>query len=169
MLFGMNASATVTAGDQFVYNWAETSPNPSLSGTADITLGAATATPGFFSVSSFSVFQTGGFCGVCTPVSENLSAVSFDGSTLGLVGNVTGSFLGSGGGTHTFGLITTDLPGGMWTFNDLTVVTNTTQTSMGTYTTTATAVDEPAILALLVPAGVGVLASFMRRRRRVSP
>jgi hypothetical protein len=166
MLFGVNAYATVTAGDQFVYNWTETSPNPSLSGTVDITLGAAT-TPGFFSVSSFSVFQTGGFCGICTPVSENLSAASFDGSTLGLVGNVTGSFLGSGG-THTFNLITTDLPGGMWTFSDLKVATDTTQTSRGTYTTTATAVDEPGILVLLVPAGVGVLASFMRRRRRVS-
>jgi hypothetical protein len=159
--------ATVTPGEQFVYDWTETSgTNPGLSGTVDFTLGPASTMTGFFSVSSFDVTQNGGFCALCSPLSESLSSVLFDAATLGLVGDITGQYLNNKGRTHTYDLVTVDLPTGTWTFAD-TGPGGATQTSQGTYnislSTRTTAVDEPATLLLLIPAGVALLISLRRR------
>lgn len=160
----MQAHAAVMPGDQFVYNWTEiTGRFPGLTGTVDITIGAPTNTPGFFSFTVFDITQSGGFCGVCTPLTEDLTKVSFNSATLGVLGEVTGSFLGQGGGFHTFDLLTADLPGGTWTFTDVHVTGGFTEVSTGTYTTTVKSVDEPSGL-LLLGLGVGALAWFRRRR-----
>lgn len=162
------ASGADTPGETFVFDWAETSGgHVGLTGGVDLTLGAASTMTGFFDVASFAVTQKGGFCGICTPVSENLSGILFDATTGRLVGDITGSYLNSSGKTHTFTLTTTDLPSGTWTFAD--TRNGVTTTSMGTYTTASavTGVDEPETLLLLLPA-LGGLAISLRRRRRAT-
>ncbi len=164
MLSAAQTHAGVTPGQAFVYDWTETSGSDvGLTGTADFILGAASTTnPGYFDITSFSVTQKGGFCSLCTPLTEDLSGVLFDSMTDGVVGEITGSYNNTSGKTHTFQLTTTDLPAGTWTFDDH-GPGGGTETSMGTYTTTA-AVDEPGTLLLLVAAGVGLLISSARRR-----
>jgi hypothetical protein len=164
MLLAAQAYASVTPGEQFVYDWTETAgPQVGLTGTVDFTLGAAATTPGFFSISSFAISQNGGFCGVCTPLTENLSSVLFDSSTLGLAGDIKGSFNNNKGRLHTYDLVTMDLPSGGWTFAD-TGPGGVTQTSMGTYATrvSPTAVPEPGTLGLF---GLGLLGIGWCRRR----
>jgi hypothetical protein len=163
MLLAAQAYASVTPGEQFVYDWTETAGSQvGLTGTVDFTLGAAT-TPGFLSISSFAISQNGGFCGVCSPLSENLSSVLFDASTLGLAGDITGSFLNNKGRRHTYDLVTMDLPSGGWTFAD-TGPGGVRQTSMGTYATrvSTTGVPEPGTLGLF---GLGLLGIGWWRRR----
>jgi hypothetical protein len=159
------AHADVDAGDQYVYNWTEIGPVPGLSGTADLTLGAPISA-GIFRISSFSVFQNGGFCGVCNSPTEDLSLVSFYAATLGVVGTVTGSFTGQHGGTHTFDLTTHDIVGGTgtWVFDDFNVTSDSTTRSNGTYATTVLSVDEPSVLFLLAP-GLGAVAWLAWRRK----
>ena|ERR1700694_3657089 len=164
MLLAAQAYASVTPGEQFVYDWTETAgPQVGLTGTVDFTLGAAATTPGFFSISSFAISQNGGFCGVCTPLTENLSSVLFDSSTLGLAGDIKGSFNNNKGRLHTYDLVTMDLPSGAWTFAD-TGPGGVTQTSMGTYATrvSTTGVPEPGTLGLF---GLGLLGLAWCRRR----
>jgi hypothetical protein len=172
MLFVGPAYAAVTPGETFLYDWTETTgANPGLTGTVDFTLGPASTMSGFFTIASFQVSGPGGFCGVCTPLTTNLSGELFDAATLGVVGDVTGTFKASGGGLHTFDLIVTNLPDGAWTYENTGPAgsaCSATCTSTGTYTTAVAAVDEPATLLLLIPAGVGLLISLRRRRRAVS-
>lgn len=167
-LGGGQAFGADTPGETFVFDWAETmGSNVGLTGMVDLTLGAASTESGFFQVSSFDVTSAGGFCGICTPKTENLGGMLFDATTNGLVGDITGSYLNSKGKTHTFTLVTTDLPSGGWTFAD--TGPGGTATSMGTYTTktVTTPVDEPETLLLLIPA-IGGLAVSLRRRRRAA-
>lgn len=168
-LAGGQAFGADTPGETFVFDWTETSgANVGLTGMVDLTLGVASTESGFFNVSSFDVTSTGGFCGICTPKTENLSGILFDATTNGLMGDITGSYLNNKGKTHTFTLVTTDLPSGGWTFAD-TGPGGSTTTSMGTYTTktVTTSVDEPETLLLLIPA-IGGLAVSLRRRRRAA-
>jgi len=162
MLMSTPAYAAVTPGETFVYDWAEISHGqPVETGTADFTLGSASTTmPGWFTISAFAVSSFGGH----SPKTENLTDVLFDPATDGVVGSITGTFIGHGGGTHTFDLVTTNLPDGTWSFTNAS--SHGTVTDSGTYTTAAatkTSVDEPGILLLLIPAGVTLLAA--RRRR----
>jgi hypothetical protein len=161
LAFAMPARAAVITGDQFTFNWTETSPNAGVSGTAAITIGAPAA-PGFFGISSFLVFENGGFCGTCTPLTEDLSAVLFDALTLGLLGDVTGTFLGGGGALHTFDLALTDLPGGGFTFTNIRVSDGNTQVSVGIYDVVQ-GVDEPPTL-LMLGLALAVLALLTGRR-----
>jgi hypothetical protein len=164
MLLAAQAYASVTSGEQFVYDWTETAGSQvGLMGTVDFTLGPTATMPGFFSISSFAISQTGGFCGVCSPLTENLSSVLFDAATLGLAGDITGSFQNNSGRLHTYDLVTMDLPAGTWTFAD-TGPGGVTQTSMGTYATrvSTTAVPEPGTLGLF---GLGLLGIGWCRRR----
>lgn len=162
LLVAAPTHAADTPGETFDYDWAEISgSHPGETGTADFTLGPASTTmPGWFTISAFAVSSFGGH----SPKTENLTDVLFDPATDGVVGSITGTFIGQGGGTHTFDLVTTNLPDGTWTFTN--VSHHGTVTDSGTYTTAAatkTSVDEPGTLLLLIPAGVALLAA--RRRR----
>ena len=156
-----------TPGQTFVFDWTETMGGAvGLTGMVDLTLGAASTETGFFDISSFDVTSKGGFCGVCTPQTENVSGILFDATTNGVVGDITGSYVNGKGKTHTFTLTTTDQPAGTWMFMDA-GPGGTTTMSMGTYTTSAavTSADEPATIFLLIPAAAG-LALALRRRRK---
>ena len=166
MVLATPVHASATPGEQFVYDWTETSgSNVGLMGMVDFTLGAADASkPGFFTITSFNITQTGGFCGVCSPLSENLSGALFDSTTGGTLGDITGSYKNGKGKTHTFDLMTMDLPAGTWTFDD-TGPGGVTTVSMGTYKTSAVTmgVPEPATLGLLCLGFAGI--GLFRRRR----
>jgi hypothetical protein len=171
MLAGMAANAGPDySGEQFLFHWTETSGSDiGLTGSADLTLGPASATkPGYFDVASFAIIYNGGICGICSPVSENLSGELFDSTTSGLAGTVTGSFLTKNGSTATFTLDTMDLPTGTWTF-DAVNAAGATATADGTYTTTTvSSVDEPATLLLFITAALGLLVCLGRRRTDLS-
>jgi hypothetical protein len=170
-LFGAQSFGADTTGETFVFGWTETSGNNvGLTGMVDLTLGPVSTQSGFFDLSTFDVTQAGGFCGICTPKSENLGSALFDATTNGLMGDITGSYVNSKGKTHTFTLTLTDLPSGMWTYAD-TGPGGSTQTSMGTYKTTAataTGVDEPATMLLLIPAAAGLGIALRRRRSAIT-
>ena len=71
--------------EQFVYDWTETSgSHVGLTGMVDFTLGASdTSKPGFFTLASFTVTQSTGFCGICSPLTETLTGALFDSTTGG--------------------------------------------------------------------------------------
>lgn len=168
-LVGAQAFGADTPGETFLFDWTETSgSNVGLTGTVDLTLGPASSKSGFFDVSTFDVTEAGGFCGICTPKSENLSGLLFDATTGGLVGDVTGSFINTKGKTHTFNLLIADLPAGTWTFDN--TGPNGSTTSMGSYKTVAAvkSVDEPGTWLLLIPAAAGLLLSRGRRPNRLT-
>ena len=156
----ISSAQATTLGDEFTVLFTETSPIPGLMATANLTLGPPTAPAGFFTLSSLTVITGAGVCLTCGLLTENLSAVSFDSGTLGLQGDVTGSFRGGGGGLHTFDLTLTDLPGGTWLFADthLAAMPPFTDFTSGTYTTELAPVPEPATLLLLrtTLAGLGL-------------
>jgi hypothetical protein len=161
----MQAHAAVMPGDKFTFDWLATvGPNAGATGSADVTIGAAQASP-FFGIATLDV-TAAGFCGVCTPQLENLGGAQFDSATFGLLGHVTGSFLGQGGGTHTFDLLLNDIVGGVgtFTFTDTRVIDNNIVVNSGTYTPLIAAVDEPPEMVLLALGFAGIAAS--RRRKR---
>jgi len=154
-------------GDQFSVIFTETSPTPGLLATATITLGAPTTPAGFFTVSNFSVISGAGFCLTCGLLTENLPAVSFNSGTLGLTGDVTGSFHGAAGGLHTFDLTLADPPAATWLFaNDhVEAMPPFTDFTSGTYTTELAPVPEPATFLLwgTTVASLGLAARWRRR------
>jgi len=166
VLLAGQALATDTPGETFLFDWAETSPTLGVTGTVDLTLGSASTMTGYFDVASFAITQKGGFCGVCSPLTENLGGALFDSATGGVVGDVTGSFVNAHGATETFTLLITNLPSGTWTFDQTYPKTGVTTVTKGTYITTEapTTVDEPGILLLLIPAAGGLAISLRRRR-----
>jgi len=170
VLVVMQAFASVMPGDNFTLGWTATAgPNAGATGSASVTIGAAQASP-FFGIASVDV-TVQGVCGVCTPLTEDLSGARFDSATFGVLGHITGSFLGKDGGTHTFDLLLNDIVGGVGTFTfseDNAIVVDS-----GTYTppagrplgeTVVAAVDEPSAMALLALGLAGIAAS--RRRKR---
>jgi hypothetical protein len=165
LALAMQAHAAVMLGDHFVFNWIATGgPDTGATGSINVTIGAAQANP-FFGIASFDV-TVGGFCGVCSPLTEDLSATQFDSATFGLLGDITGSFLGQGGGTHTFDLLLNDIVGGLgtFTFSDTRVIDNTIRVNSGTYTPLVASVDEPSAMFLLALGLAGIVAS--RRRKQ---
>jgi hypothetical protein len=157
--FAMQAHAAVMPGDQFTFNWIATAgPNAGATGSANVTVGAAQANP-LFGIASFDV-TAAGFCGVCLPQTEDLSAARFDSATFGLLGDITGSFFGQGGGLHTFDLGLTDIVNGtgVFTFTD-TRVGDGSIVNSGTYTPLVASVDEPSAIILFALGLAGMVAS----------
>ncbi len=154
-------------GDQFILDWLATvGPSAGASGTADVTIGAPEANP-FFAIAGFDV-TAAGFCGVCTPLTEDLSGAQFDSATFGVLGTITGSFIGQGGGgTHTFVLTLNDIVGGLgtFTFSD-TIVGDGTIVNSGTYAPLIASVDEPSEMLLFAIGIVGLGLSRRARQRR---
>jgi len=139
-------------------------PSAGATGSASLTVGAALASP-FFAIASFDV-TAAGFCGVCSPLTENLTAVEFDSSTFGVLGHITGTFLGGGGGTHSYDLELTDISGGTgtFTFTDTRQVDGNVVVNSGTYTPLVATADGPSAIVLLA-LGAGGIAALRRRRQ----
>jgi len=169
-LVATQAPAAVVAGEQFTIIFSETSPQILLNGaTATITLGPL-ASPGFFSVSNLSVIS-GTTCLTCGLETEVLTGVLFDAATLDLSGHVTGTFLGAGGGQHSFDLSLSDAPTPAWVFtnNHLDAVPPFSDVSSGTYRTIAAAAAVPeASTLLLFGAGLVWLGGLIWRGRDCS-
>jgi len=160
LAFAMQAHAAVIPGDHFIFNWTETAGSAvGLTGSVNLTVGAAQAGP-YFGIAGFDVTQAGGFCSVCTPQAEVLSAAQFDSATFGLLGHITGSFVGQGGGTHTFDLALVDIVGvtGTWTFTNTLLIDNSVDVANGTYTPLIASVDEPSAMLLLALGLAGLAA-----------
>lgn len=166
LALAMPAHAAVMPGDHFTFNWLATvGPNAGASGTASVIIGAAQVSP-FFGVASFDA-TAAGFCGVCSPLTEDLSAVQFDSSTFGLVGDITGTFLGQGGGLHSFDLTLTDVVGSTGTFTFAnTIVGDGTIVDSGTYTPLVAVADGPSAIVLLALGSAGIAASRRRKQSR---
>ena len=151
-----------TMGDHFTVIFTETLPNPGAVASADITLGPPAGS--LFSISGFTAISGTGVCITCGLTSEVLTAVFFDGTTLGLTGDLTGTFLGQNGGRHSFDLALTNLPGATWFFTDnhLDASPPFTDTARGTYrTVVASGVPEPSTL-LLLGSALAALAAWRR-------
>ena len=146
----------VSIGDQFTVTFTESSPTPGLVATADIRLGSGAGS--LFSIAEFTA-STGGLCLPCGLTSQALAGLSFDSATAGLVGHITGTFLGSGGSSHSFDLAMTQTPSALWFFTDFTAA----ELVQGTYTTAAAAsVPEPSTV-LLLGSALAALAGWRRR------
>ena len=165
LMGALEAQATIMAGDQFTAIFTEISPTAGVVATADFTLGAAAATPGFFTISSFSAIGSGGTCITCGLLSEDLTKVFFDSSNLDLSGDITGTFLGSGGNLHTFDMALTD-PAATWTFTNVRVFDGRTDISSGTYATVVRTVDEPPTVLLFALAAAGLVGLRARAQPR---
>jgi hypothetical protein len=156
LVIALTAQAQAVAiGDHFTITFTETLPTPGLVGTADITLGPGVGS--LFSISAFTA-SSGDLCLTCGLTSQVLTGASFDSSTSGLVGHITGTFLGEGGSSHSFSLALTYLPSELWFFTDFTAG----QIVQGTYTTAAASVPEPST-ALLLGSALAALAVWRRR------
>jgi hypothetical protein len=166
LAFAVQANAgSFEAGDQFDFNWAEVTTNPDLTGTATLIIGASSGT-NLFGISYFSLTQNGGFCGDCTPASLNLSSANFDASTLGVVGEITGTFIDLGDVTENYTLNITDIVSGhgTWAYQDF--ISGVLEDSdTGTYTPLVeiAPVPIPAAVCLFL-SGLGGLGLLARRK-----
>jgi hypothetical protein len=152
----------VMMGDHFTVIFTEALPTPGSVATADISLGPPAGSR--FSIFGFTAISGAGVCITCGLTSEVLTAVFFDGATLGLTGDVTGTFLGQNGGRHSFDLALTNLPGATWFFTDnhLDASPPFIDTAQGTYrTVVASGVPEPSTL-LLLGSALAALAAWRR-------
>jgi hypothetical protein len=104
---------------------------------------------GLWDVTSFKYVTSSAPCPLCLFVTTDVTALRFDSADLDLSGDVTGSFLGTGGHTHTFVLTVTD-PAQTWTFVETKVSTGEKTTSTGTYSTAVIQVPEPSTWAMMI-------------------
>jgi hypothetical protein len=125
---------TVMPGDIFTVQLTEVSgANPGAMFTVDVTIGAS-AGGGLFNVSDFTIIASTVACGGgCAPLTQDLTKLFFDSADFELSGDITGTYLGSGGGLHTFDLGFTD-PTATWTFTE-TSAAHGTRITTGTYAT----------------------------------
>ena len=153
-------------GEQLKFIWTDTAgPDAGLSGSALVILGSA-STATSFNIASFDVVQNGaGFCGPCNSLTEDVSAISFNAVTNGLIGHITGTYLGGNGNT-SYDLAIQDVSNGIGPWSLAFTAKGVTQTDTGTYLPLVQ-VDEPSI-ALLISAAIGGLA-LLRRRFPVPP
>jgi hypothetical protein len=155
-------------GDQFDFNWTEITANPGLTGTATLSIGASSGA-NLFSIASFSLTQNGGFCGDCTPAELNLSGANFDASTLGVTGEITGSFVDTSKVTETYTLNITDVVAGTgtWAYQDF-IAGALQDSDTGTYTSLVeiAPVPLPSVVWLLLTGlgGMGLLARRIPQR-----
>jgi hypothetical protein len=126
---------TVVPGDIFTAQLTElTGGEPGAIFTVDLTIGAP-AGGGLFDVSSFTVIASTVVCGGgCAPLTQDANNLHFDSTDFELSGDLTGTFLGSGGGLHTFDLGFTD-PTATWTFTDTRVADGRIRITTGAYAT----------------------------------
>jgi len=127
-------AATVVQGDQFPVVLTETSGSvPGATFNVKVTIGADLG-GGLFGVSDLTIVSSS--IPVNPFLTEDLSGLTFDSADFHLSGDVTGTSLGGGGGTHHFVLSFTD-PQGTWEFDDTNAaVPPQTTTTTGTYQTT---------------------------------
>ena len=148
----------VAIEDHFTVTFTETVPTPGLVATADITLGSSVG-GSLFSIANISAIS-GDVCFTCGLTSQNLTGALFNGSTSSLTGQITGTFLGTGGSTHAFVLALVDV--GAWAFTDIQRAEGLVETAQGTYSTAAASVPEPSTM-LLLGSALTALAAWRRR------
>ena len=159
LVIGLTGQAqAVSIGDQFTVTFTEAVPTPGLVATADITLGSSVG-GSLFSIFAFTA-SSGGLCLACGPTSQDLTGALFNGSTSSLTGQITGTFLGTGGSTHAFVLALVDV--GAWAFTDIQRAEGLVETAQGTYSTAAASVPEPSTM-LLLGSALTALAAWRRR------
>ena len=161
LVIGLTGQAqAVSIGDQFTVTFTETVPTAGLVATADITLGASVG-GSLFSIANISAIS-GDVCLTCGLTSQNLTGALFNGSTSSLTGQITGTFLGTGGATHAFVLALVDVGGLNWAFTDIQRPEGLVETAQGTYSTAAASVPEPSTV-LLLGSALTALAAWRRR------
>ncbi len=127
------AASPVFIGEEFNFVATQlSSPGAGGTGTGTITIGTPTSGD-FYTISDASFISALKGCLTCTLLTQDLSGLSFDSATLGIIGTATGTYLGDLGDLHNFILIVTDAPTLIWDFTKHNQVTDITKQSNGTY------------------------------------